>query len=440
MRITFALLAVAAGCAAPSSNYDTLVGELRRDDRVAADAHRTLAALTGAPALDRTALVESVLAANREITAMREAWRAAVDEVPAAGALDDPMLSYEIAPASIVSSAAPFGQRAQVRQKLPYPGKRGAARDAAVADAEAMHGDYQATRLAIAEMASQLFDEAFLNARAFEINDRHRELVTQMQKAAQLRVASGRGSAQDVLQAEVELGRLEHDRVMLESERIAITAQLNGLLHRAPSAPLPPPPAELAVPADPVDVATLERDALASRPQKAAAEARVRAGEANVTAADRAFYPDLEVMASYDSMWDMPEHRWMVGVSIEVPLQRAKRAAEGNAARDRVAQARAVVDQQVDAIRVEVARAHQELVESIHAARLYDERLLPAVRAQLDAALAGFTTGANDFPAVIQAERELREIQLAALRARADASRRQAALDRIVGKLPGGAS
>ncbi len=440
MRITFALLAVAAGCAAPSSNYDTLVGELRRDDRVAADAHRTLAALTGAPALDRTALVESVLAANREITAMREAWRAAVDEVPAAGALDDPMLSYEIAPASIVSSAAPFGQRAQVRQKLPYPGKRGAARDAAVADAEAMHGDYQATRLAIAEMASQLFDEAFLNARAFEINDRHRELVTQMQKAAQL--PRGLGARQRAGRAAGGGGaRPPRARPRDARER---THRDHRAAQRPPASSLHPllrpRPAQLAVPADPVDVATLELDALASRPQKAAAEARVRAGEANVTAADRAFYPDLEVMASYDSMWDMPEHRWMVGVSIEVPLQRAKRAAEGNAARDRVAQARAVVDQQVDAIRVEVARAHQELVESIHAARLYDERLLPAVRAQLDAALAGFTTGANDFPAVIQAERELREIQLAALRARADASRRQAALDRIVGKLPGGAS
>ena len=45
------------------------------------------------------------------------------------------------------------------------------------------------------------------------------------------------------------------------------------------------------------------------------------------------------------------------------------------------------------------------------------ERLLPTARAQVDAALAGFTTGQNDFPAVIGAERGLRDIELAAFRA-----------------------
>jgi outer membrane protein TolC len=69
---------------------------------------------------------------------------------------------------------------------------------------------------------------------------------------------------------------------------------------------------------------------------------------------------------------------------------------------------------------------------------LYDERLLPAARAQVDAALAGFTSGTNDFPAVVSAERGLRDIELAAYRARAEAWRRQAAIDRAVGRLPQG--
>jgi outer membrane protein TolC len=64
---------------------------------------------------------------------------------------------------------------------------------------------------------------------------------------------------------------------------------------------------------------------------------------------------------------------------------------------------------------------------------------VPAARAQIDAALAGFTTGANDFPAVIGAERGYREIQLAGFRARADAWRRQAMLDRAVGHVSQGA-
>jgi outer membrane protein, heavy metal efflux system len=107
------------------------------------------------------------------------------------------------------------------------------------------------------------------------------------------------------------------------------------------------------------------------------------------------------------------------------------------AANARVAQARATVERAVDEIRVEVMQAHRELVQARHVAHLYDERLLPAARAQVDAALAGFTTGANDFPAVIQAQRSLREVQLAAYRAHADAWKRQAMLDRVAGRTGG---
>jgi len=436
MRITYAFLALAAGCTATSSRYDTLLGDVRRDERAHVHADAAVAALAAAPTLERRALIDAVLAANREVEAVRQAWRAAVAEVPAAGALEDPMLDYAIAPLSIGSSDAPFGQRVELRQKLPFPGKRRLAAEAATADAEAMRGDYEAMRLRVAELTSQLYDDAYLNARALEVNDHHRKLLEQMKKAAELRVASGRASTQDALQAEVELGHVEHERVMLETEGVAIRAQLDGLLHRDPSAPLPPLPSELPLPPEPPALATLEQRAVATRPQKEAAEARVRAAEASVGGARRAYYPDLELMGSYDSMWDLPEHRWMLGVGIAVPLQRGKRAADVAAATARVAEAKANVERASDDIRVEVVRAHRELVEGLHVAKLYDERLLPAARAQVDAALAGFTTGANDFPAVISAERELREIQLAAFRARADAWRRQAALDRAVGGAP----
>lgn len=436
MHLLIGVLSVFTGCTATLTSHDerAMLGELRQADRVHGETDTRLAKLLAAPHLDRGALIDAVLAANPDVEAMRQAWRAGVAEARAAGALDDPMLSYEFAPLSIASSAAPYGQRIQLRQKLPFPGKRGAARDISVAEAMIMRADFHAAQLMVAELASQLYGDAYLNARARELNDHHRRLVDQMKRVAEARIATGRGSTQDVLQAEVELGQLEHDLVMLETEQLTITARLDGLLHRDPDAPLPPPPTELTVPALP----TGDRDALA-RPQQDAAEARLRAGLAKVTAAERAYYPDVELMVSYDSMWDMPEHRWMVGVGVELPLQRGKRGAELEAARARVAQARAQVSGTADAIRVEVVRAHRELAEGIHLVKIYDERLLPPARAQVDAALAGFTTGATDFPAVIAAERALREIQLAAARALAEAWRRRAALDRASGTLPGGA-
>src|SRR5258705_324849 len=118
--------------------------------------------------------------------------------------------------------------------------------------------------------------------------------------------------------------------------------------------------ASAGLPAMPPESAALISAALSAHPQRDAADARVRAAEANVGGAKRAYYPDVELMASYDSMWDMPEHRWMVGVGIEVPIQRGKRSAQVDAAEARVAQARALAERAADAIGVDVTRAHRE--------------------------------------------------------------------------------
>jgi cobalt-zinc-cadmium efflux system outer membrane protein len=442
MRLLISALPVLAGCAATISSqhdYDAMLSALRQSDRDRAVTDARVTAAVSTQQLDRRALVAAVLVANRDLEAARQAWRAGVAEVSSTGALDDPMVSYEIAPLSIGSSTAQLGQRIQLRQKLPWPGKRSLAKDAAVAEAAAMRDDLRAAQDDVAMLASQLFNDAYVNARAVEVNDQHRALVEQMKKTATARVASGRGSTQDALQADVELGHLEHDRVMLETERVSIVARINGLLHREPTASLPPTPKELALPDVPADGASLAKLAADRRPQRAAAEARIQAGAARVHQAERASYPDFEVMASYDSMWDMPEHRWMVGIAIDVPIQRSKRDGDVEAARARLAQAQATRDRVDDDIRVEVTRAGRELEEANHVVHLYDTQLLPAARAQVEAAIAGFTTGQNDFPTVIGAQRGLREIQLAAVRARADVWKRRAALDRATGRTPGGA-
>ncbi|HET9626538.1 MAG TPA: TolC family protein, partial [Kofleriaceae bacterium] len=222
MRSLLAHLALLAGCAVVPSRYEAVRGELRRDDRAHPSApdpdhDRSLAALAAAPWLDRAALITTALARNRDVEAMRQAWHAAAAEVRQVTALDDPMVSYAVAPLSIAAAHVRFGEEVELRQALPFPGKRALAGEAALDDADAMHADLRAGQLAIAERASQLFDDAYVAARALEVNDHHRALVERMAQLATARVASSRGSAQDALQAEVELGQLAQERVMLET-------------------------------------------------------------------------------------------------------------------------------------------------------------------------------------------------------------------------------
>ncbi len=105
---------------------------------------------------------------------------------------------------------------------------------------------------------------------------------------------------------------------------------MNELLHRDPASSMPPPPPELtlATPHDASDanahrandVQRLQREAVSRRPELAAIRDRARAEQARAEGAKREAYPDVTVSTSYNSMWDMPEHRWMVGLGFNLPL------------------------------------------------------------------------------------------------------------------------
>jgi outer membrane protein, heavy metal efflux system len=437
-----ALAAMVVGCGASShqGRYGGMLVELRRDAPVAAARTDGRELFAGVAELDRAALVDAVLLRNPDVESARQAWRAALAGVPQATAFEDPMLSYSFAPLSIAGAdGVPYGQTVELAQSIPFFGKRRLAGEVAMAEAEAMKGELDQVRLELSVMTSNLYDDYYLAARALDINRHHTEILSQAKKSAEAQYVSGRASQQDPLQAEVELENLGIERVAMESMRDASIAQLNGLLHRAPDAPLPPPVAALAVPASAheADTRRLEAEAMARRPERAAAGARIRGGRAAIDLARRESYPDLAVMGSYSTMWADTEHRWMIGLSLSVPLQLGRRQAAVDAAEARAAQATSQDRSLRDRIAVEVATAQLRVRESARVIELTEQRLVPAARDQLRAAVAGFTAGRNEFTAVIDAEKNQREVEMRLHTARAELWRRLAALDRSLGRPAG---
>lgn len=393
----------------------------------------------GAAVLERRALVEAVVARNPDVDAARAAWRRSLARVPQQSAFDDPMVSYSIAPLSIAGDA-PFGQRIEIEQKLPITSRRSLAAEVAIAEADAARDNTDAVRLRLAAMASALFDDYYVAERALEVDAHHRGLLEQMRASAEAQYTAGRASQQDPLQADVELAMIDREKLMHETERKVVIAQINGLLHRDPGAALPPPPKQLTAPASAaLDERALLESALRERPELRGQDARIRRGASARKLADSVAWPDVGVMASYDSMWDMPEHRWMVGLSVEVPLARGRRAAARDEAEADTDEARFMRERMADEIRVEVHTAIERVSEARAALALYETRMLPAARTQVDAARAGFVADRNEFQSVISAERSLRHVTLEIERARADLHRRLAELDRAIGRLPGGA-
>lgn len=397
--------------------------------------------LPRADVLEREVFVRAVLARNPSIESARQGWRAALARVRQSGAFDDPMIELQLAPLSLASSKAPFGYEAMVSQNFPWFGKRSL--DAAVADAEAqaVKSDFEGTKRELALTALMLYDQYFVTYRSLEVHVEHVALMQAIRDAASAQFSSGRGSAQDTLQAEAELTHMEHDAVVLSSQREVLVAQMNELLHRAPGEPLPPPPTTLEI--LPLDrerghtATQLEEDAVHGRPEIAAARNRARAAQARADRAERDSYPDLKVSTSYNSMWEMPEHRWMVGLGLNLPVFSGKRAGMAEEARAMQIQFQNDAARMSDMARTQTYVALKQLQESQRVLQLFESRLLPIARERIDAARAGFITGQNPFMAVIEAEKNLRSVELEHLTARAEYAGRRGQLDRALGKMPG---
>lgn len=127
----------------------------------------------------------------------------------------------------------------------------------------------------------------------------------------------------------------------------------------------------------------------------------------------------------------------MAGVSLNVPLQRERRQAAHDATVAMQSAAERAAQGTSDGARGEIAVASREVEGAQRVVILYEQRLLPISRERVEAARTDFVTAQTNLMRVIEAERDLRTAELELEIARVDLSRRRAALDRTLGRVPG---
>lgn len=445
---------VLAGCATETrAGYDERLAAWRQDasqaapeDGAVVDAEKEdEERLFGdAEVLEQRALVAAVLRRSPTVASARQAWRAALEEVPQVTSFEDPMLAYEVAPLSvplpISGRDVPFGNSVMLSQRLPFPGKLEAEGALALSSADVVEHELRATRLSLALLSSQLWADYFATARSLTVNEELSAVLLSLRESAEAHLATGHALLRDPLRAEVSLAHLEHDRVVLEARRRVLIARLNGLLHRAPDAALPPPPAEVALPdviVNDNDEQDLQARALEERPEVAAAQARIGGAEAGLDLAGLSYAPDVSVSGQYTSMFPLLEHQWMLGASLSLPLQLGRRDAERDEAKARMSRARSEHARVIDDVRTEVAVARERAREARHVVTLYEDRLIPVARGQLEAARASLEAGTRGYVDVLESEEDLRRVRLAREVAIADLLKRRAELERALGRTPG---
>jgi outer membrane protein TolC len=358
---------------------------------------------------------------------MEATAEAAAYGIEPAGSLDDPMLSYGVAPLTAGADRS-LNQNVDFSQKIPWPGTLAARESAARFEAVAAGRDVDSLRLQLIAQAKSAYAEWRFIDLALDIHHATQALLDELIATAQTRYAAGRALKQDVLQAEVERADLDNRLLRLLRQRATVQARINALLNRAPNAPLPAAAPISLQPAPPA-LEALKPLALAQHPELSRLDAEISASESRVTLAEKAFYPSFQVGVGYNSLWEETDKRPFFGVSINVPFDRSKRRSELDQARAEMRRTQLSLSQRRAELLAALATARAEVFEAQSSVALYQDELVPLATEYLQAAIADYQSGAGAFLNVITAEQRKLETDLELARARADYVRRLAELE-----------
>lgn len=376
--------------------------------------------------------VTLVLERNLNLSGACEAAKAAAFRITPAGALDDPSLSYRIAPESVGVRGVNSGQMVEVAQPLPWFGTLAARTKLATANARAATMSAEAEKLNVIASAKSLFAEWYFIHEAIRLNTEQQQLVADLIRVAEARLAGGDGLQQDVLRAETELARLEDQNLSLSAARAVISSKISALTNTSMGSELPPP-APLTLPTLLPSMEALTTAALSQHPEIGRAEAMVAANRSRVRLAEKEFYPNFRLSTGYNSMMGREQMRWNVGISLNIPLNQGRRKSNLGAARANERESELQLIDRGAQIRAEVASTYAKADRALKSTTLLKDRLLPLARDTLNVSLSEYRSGAGDFLNVITAEQSSLTTEQSLYRARADLYRQLAALERVAG-------
>lgn len=396
------------------------------------------------PQLDENAGVDDYLryAAlnNAGLEADFNRWKADLEQVPQAGALPDPRFNYTYFIEEVETRVGPQQQKFGLAQQFPWFGKRRLRADAATQAANVSEAIYEKNKLKLFYRVKSAYHEYWYLKQAIAITKEHVRLVSNMEGVARTRFKAGTAPNNAVIQAQVELGKLDDRLRTLEDLRKPIVATLDAALNLPESHQLPWPhslPETTVAFTDEQAMLWLKQN----NPDLMRLAYSSKKAEVGIKLAHKEYFPDITLGVDYvdtgealdSSLTDSGKDPVMAMVSVNLPIWYGKYRAAGREAKRRKAS--------VDASRVDTERRLEaNLTMALYYFRdaerkidLFGDTLVPKAEQSLQVTQQGFETGRTSFIALLDAERLLLEFQLSHNRAQADRGKRLAEIEMLVG-------
>ncbi len=381
--------------------------------------------------LDR--FVAQAMATNPTIIAARQRWEGVKAQTPQARALDDPIVSITEWDIPSDWDLSETGQTWYgVEQAFPFPGTRGLRGAVARWEAEAAEQEYAAVSRRVRAQVKTAYAGLYRAQREIAVHREHQALLNELIQSALRRYAVGQAAQQESLKAQVELSMLHASLLSLEQAQQSLRIELHTLAGR-PDDPLFFGTAQIDYRPIAIGLDALEAQALDHRPELLAVGRMVARQDEAIALARRGWWPDLMAEVSYWDVHDGP-NRWMLTGKMTLPWvasgkYRAKIAEETAGRARAAAEVEAAKNETVSLLRDAFLKLKtaQSLID------LYRSGIIAQAEQGLESARIAYATGRTDFLNLIDAERQLRDVRLAADVALAGWAEQRAELERVVG-------
>ena len=378
---------------------------------------------------------------NPEYAAMQAEAEASGERVTPGGALPDPKFRTELRDITrfgeqnaTLSPSRVGSTRYLLMQDIPWFGKRDLKREIAELEADGAKGRALGTWADVAGRIKVNFAQLYYVHRNEQLTREILDLMTRLEKVAQVRYSGGLAAQQDVIRAQVEQTNMRNELIALETEQHHLHARLNALLARPSNASLQEPAQLRKLPAPvALDYATLEERVRTRNPQLFADESKIKAAEKSRDLTYKNRYPDFTLGVS-PIQYQNSIKEWELMFEVNIPLQQSSRRSQERESESMLNAARSRKEATTNQVSAELAEALSGIEAARRTENLLTNSLLPQAELTFKAALAGYETGKVDFATLLDSQRQIRQARQDQLKAQVDAQMRLAEIERLLGE------
>lgn len=350
-------------------------------------------------------LIDEALKNNPEIKASQSRIEAARFRIPQAGSLPDPMFmaGYQNEGFDRYTYGEMQGSQwmFSASQQFLFPGKQKLKEEMTQRDAESLEAMHELLKLKTVSRVKELYFDLFLAWKNFDLLQDKRELLTRVESMTLARYAAGKAMQQDVIMAQTEKYMLLEKEEMLGQKTKSLEAMLAAAIGRYKGSALPRPVEPTYQPFI-IDINAAVDMAIKNSPELKSRNKMIEAANVRLSMAQKEYYPDFALGASYFNRAREFPDMWAATVTINIPVyfQSKQKPAVMEATANKN-----IAEQELEATRLMIEAALRDNYSMLRSSErlidIYQKGLLPKSRQDIEQALTNYSTGSGEAANII---------------------------------------